>query len=543
MRLQRAGAGAREQDRRDGRQQCGPPEQRGDTDCQDARTAHADAHGSRPGAQPATGPGRDGDRYEPKIGQCGSRLGGGGHTRTCGAIWAYVFGPIPSTSCNSSTRLNRRCSVRQAMIRSAVTGPTPGSVSSWLAVAEFRSIWPPVSPPPAVVAPPPPELRSAAPHRLGEPVVPMKTCWPSPSGWARLISPGSAEGSRPPVASIASCTREPSGSRPDPGGGPHRARGQRSGTAWRGGGEDGRPWPVGLAGRPGVPGRSRSPDGAVDRRHQATSSGLDWPGQPVSPAARQGRPAPNRAAATRRQHPGGPVRRPAAHEARPRSPRRRRRPQRRAADGAARSRLAEHVLEPLLRSAGALRFPLDVADWSRPDVKELQRSEPPRTQAVDDGAQAHRPGDNSATQVVLAAGVISPLRWFRARHARRAPRSAERAPLPACPTGKPAGQVRRFHHRIEVMDGDVHHRSPPASSAARLSSSSRASAADAVRARSYGRIWPWATVSNDFAASSSRAAARRHDPAATMQVSEAVHAEIGHRRVRPRTDERAHLNS
>ena len=35
-------------------------------------------------------------------------------TRTCGAICAYVLGPMPSTSCSSSIRLNLPCCCRQA---------------------------------------------------------------------------------------------------------------------------------------------------------------------------------------------------------------------------------------------------------------------------------------------------------------------------------------------------------------------------------------------------------------------------------------------
>ena len=52
------------------------------------------------------------------------------HTRTCGAICAYVLGPMPSTSCNSSIRLNWPCCCRQVRIACAVTGPTLGSSSS-----------------------------------------------------------------------------------------------------------------------------------------------------------------------------------------------------------------------------------------------------------------------------------------------------------------------------------------------------------------------------------------------------------------------------
>ena len=54
----------------------------------------------------------------------------GSQTLHRGASLAYVFGPTPSISCSSSTEANRPCSVRQAMIFPAITGPTPGSSSS-----------------------------------------------------------------------------------------------------------------------------------------------------------------------------------------------------------------------------------------------------------------------------------------------------------------------------------------------------------------------------------------------------------------------------
>ncbi len=63
----------------------------------------------------------------------------GAHTRTCGAIWAYVLGPMPSTSCSSSIRLNRPCCCRHARMAPAVTGPIPGSCSSCAWLARFRS--------------------------------------------------------------------------------------------------------------------------------------------------------------------------------------------------------------------------------------------------------------------------------------------------------------------------------------------------------------------------------------------------------------------
>ena len=101
-----------------------------------SRRGRGNAGRGSPGSQPCGSPGRGRQRYHPQIGRAETavrRRSGrlpispgrrtesldaaapgrhkppypGVHTRTCGAIWAYVLGPMPSTSCSSSIRLNR----------------------------------------------------------------------------------------------------------------------------------------------------------------------------------------------------------------------------------------------------------------------------------------------------------------------------------------------------------------------------------------------------------------------------------------------------
>ena len=86
------------------------------------------------------------------------------HSVACGARSASVFSPMPSTSSSSSTEENAPWAVRQSRIFWAVTGPTPGSVSSWSRVAVFRLTRAPVASGAAVLAP---AARNPAPPRPG----------------------------------------------------------------------------------------------------------------------------------------------------------------------------------------------------------------------------------------------------------------------------------------------------------------------------------------------------------------------------------------
>src|SRR5437762_5505075 len=90
-------------------------------------------------------------------------------------------------------------------MRWAVAGPTPGRVSSCASVAVFR-----LTGPAAVVAPPSPPVPGGG-------VTPTTTSSPSTSLRARFTNDRSVPGNAPPAASMASATREPVGSRTNPG--------------------------------------------------------------------------------------------------------------------------------------------------------------------------------------------------------------------------------------------------------------------------------------------------------------------------------------
>src|SRR6266540_190367 len=129
---------------------------------------------------------------------------------TYGARSARVWSPIPSTSRSSSTLVNAPFSVRQSMIDCAVTGPTPGRVSSWAssAVLMLTSV---VGPP---VADDEGAAEAATPGTAGPPTT---ICSPSTStrAWLRVLR--STPRRTPPAASIASTTREPALSTTIPG--------------------------------------------------------------------------------------------------------------------------------------------------------------------------------------------------------------------------------------------------------------------------------------------------------------------------------------
>ena len=135
----------------------------------------------------------------------------GAHTRTCGAIWAYVLGPIPSTSCSSSIRLNRPCCCRHVRMAPAVTGPIPAApraAPGWRGSDR-------VSPSLRGRCPRPTRVHLALPRRIAGGTdhhllaVGKRLCQVQ---LTRVGSPVS-----PPAASIASWTREFSGSLTSPG--------------------------------------------------------------------------------------------------------------------------------------------------------------------------------------------------------------------------------------------------------------------------------------------------------------------------------------
>ena len=95
--------------------------------------------------------------------------------------------------------------VRQSTIFCAVTGPMPGSSSSWSTVAIARLTFAPATVPPTVAAVPVGPRRGTI------------TCCPSARGAARLTADRSARRVGPPARVTASATREPSLNRKSPG--------------------------------------------------------------------------------------------------------------------------------------------------------------------------------------------------------------------------------------------------------------------------------------------------------------------------------------
>src|SRR3954469_3424908 len=114
---------------------------------------------------------------------------------------------MPGTASSSSTDEKAPCFVRKSAIFCAVTGPTPGSVSSSSSVAvlsETGAAAAPGAPPPAAGAPTWPRVGTT-------------TCSPSTSGAARFTCARSAFLVAPPARMTASAIREPCASRYRPG--------------------------------------------------------------------------------------------------------------------------------------------------------------------------------------------------------------------------------------------------------------------------------------------------------------------------------------
>src|SRR3954463_659248 len=97
-------------------------------------------------------------------------------------------------------------------MRWARTGPTPGSWSSWVAVAVLRSIGAP-----GAGAPGGPAGAVGGTAGTGVASTPPRICSPSTTFRARLRVPVFAPGRAPPAALIASMTRAPAGRLTTPG--------------------------------------------------------------------------------------------------------------------------------------------------------------------------------------------------------------------------------------------------------------------------------------------------------------------------------------
>src|SRR5690606_28156448 len=113
----------------------------------------------------------------------GAGAGPASPTRTLSRRRLRSFSPLRLASASSSTEVNRPCSVRQSMMRSASTGPTPGKASNAAASAVLRSITPspgPFPPPPAPAPAPPPDADAGG----SSPGAGTYTCSPSTTGRA-----------------------------------------------------------------------------------------------------------------------------------------------------------------------------------------------------------------------------------------------------------------------------------------------------------------------------------------------------------------------
>ena len=84
-------------------------------------------------------PARHRSGHQPQVDGRPARAIGRAHTWTRSRSFSSRAGPMPSTSPSWSTLANRPLASRHAMIAEAVTGPTPGSVSSSSGVAVLRS--------------------------------------------------------------------------------------------------------------------------------------------------------------------------------------------------------------------------------------------------------------------------------------------------------------------------------------------------------------------------------------------------------------------
>src|SRR5471032_160041 len=178
---------------RDVRESCG--RRRRERDRERAGSEKCDGHaGSGTGQVGAGKP--DHERRSEHVSRQDAR-----HGTTSGRRSASRAGPMPGIASSPSTEVKGPCACRYSMIFCAVTGPTPGSVSSCSAVAELRETGPVV-----------PEGAPAAPTE-GEPRAATSTCSPSASGAARLTAVRSARRASPPARAIASATREPSSNR------------------------------------------------------------------------------------------------------------------------------------------------------------------------------------------------------------------------------------------------------------------------------------------------------------------------------------------
>ena len=130
------------------------------------------------------GPGGHGRRHQPEVGRAASGVhvdarvritarvrttanDGPPHTVTSARSWANRRSPMPSISRSCSTCANRPLRVRQSRMRCTVTGPIPGSPSSWSAVARLRLIVPAGAPAAPGADAGPPRSRSAARGGIG----------------------------------------------------------------------------------------------------------------------------------------------------------------------------------------------------------------------------------------------------------------------------------------------------------------------------------------------------------------------------------------
>src|SRR5659263_336063 len=195
----------------------------------DARQCSDREGGGQRQPQPGQGgqPGPERGRQQPEVGgwpevgrwpaavACGAT-----HTVTAALISANLRSPTPLTSRSWSMLANRPCCWRQATIRCASTGPTPGRVSSCCSVALFRLTLPPLAPPldPPLAPPDWPPAPAVAPvGAAAGGSAPTSTCSPSVSRRARFTPAVLSPGSAPPAAATASATREPAGSVTTPG--------------------------------------------------------------------------------------------------------------------------------------------------------------------------------------------------------------------------------------------------------------------------------------------------------------------------------------
>jgi len=131
---------------------------------------------------------------------------------TKGAISARVASPMPETSSSSSTAVKAPFSVRHVKMASAVTGPTPGRVSSstWSAVFRFTS-WP--GRPDGVMT----GADAAGAATPAGARIPTRICSPSTRTRARFSAVRFTLLRAPLAARRASATREPAGSVAMPG--------------------------------------------------------------------------------------------------------------------------------------------------------------------------------------------------------------------------------------------------------------------------------------------------------------------------------------